>query len=457
MPKRLLNIVWNLMTFLVLMTIAGTLFLIVQIFHDPTTPLNPFPPPTIPALIVLPTSTITETPTITGTSTPTLPPTSNPTSSSTATSAPSPTETPTPTHTVTPTPTGHMTLTALSNLSMYDIRTALAATLTVRAIRQIQTYAVESRYGPNPSFAVADNGAVSNQWATTIPQSFNWVKPREDMIGYYYYWGPDPFGINKKPVYDDHLLMNFETKGKGPKDGGVYFLRIRAIYPNGVENPEWSTAFIFKYDKSPPSIPELINADRAANGIWRKYSYAPTFTWSNATDNASGLSYYDLYWGPDPDSNTPTGSQRDTSFTPKLESGIFYLKIRTVDMAGNTSAWRRLFTLMVDNAPPETPDASTISIYPPYSTNSYPTSAPTINWKAANDAQSGVNFYELCWGNSPDNNTPNFTVVSPTFTPPPMTTAPGTSKTYFLRIRAVDFLGNASDWSNPYTIVYRPN
>jgi hypothetical protein len=85
--------------FLVLtVSMAGVVMLIVS---DPYTALNPLPPPTIPAIMVIPTLTPSSTPTATATITAT--PTITPTATATATVTWTPTATGTSTPTITPT------------------------------------------------------------------------------------------------------------------------------------------------------------------------------------------------------------------------------------------------------------------------------------------------------------------------------------------------------------------
>lgn len=116
---------WDVLTILLLiaLVLAGVVFL--QIFMDPYTSLNPFPPPTMPAVIQLPTATNTPRvlpPTWTPTAptggqatlrpSSTLPPTATSFLVPTATATPTPTRTPTLTPTVTQTPTNTLIPTA---------------------------------------------------------------------------------------------------------------------------------------------------------------------------------------------------------------------------------------------------------------------------------------------------------------------------------------------------------
>lgn len=97
MASRRNSPVYDLITvvFVVLTVIALGAFLL--ILADPQTAINPYPPPTIAARVVLPTATHTPT------ATDTPPPTGTPTTTTTPTATPTATETPLPTATATPT------------------------------------------------------------------------------------------------------------------------------------------------------------------------------------------------------------------------------------------------------------------------------------------------------------------------------------------------------------------
>lgn len=94
--------VYDVITALFVVLTVAALGLILLVWRDPQTPLNPFPPPTLPPRVVLPTATLTPTPTDTPlpTSTPTASPTPTATATATATATPTATDTPT----ITPTP-----------------------------------------------------------------------------------------------------------------------------------------------------------------------------------------------------------------------------------------------------------------------------------------------------------------------------------------------------------------
>lgn len=86
--------IWNILTVLILISACGLLFLFLQIFQNPYMPINPFQPPTLPAVLQLPTHTPTA-PRLPATYTPTI------TLTPTQTNTPEPpTATPLPTQTL---------------------------------------------------------------------------------------------------------------------------------------------------------------------------------------------------------------------------------------------------------------------------------------------------------------------------------------------------------------------
>jgi hypothetical protein len=98
--RRSSGVLWNLLTVLVLVGAVCVVSYFVMIFVNPQSALNPFPPPTLPPMMVLPTSTPTSIAQLPPTWTP------EPTREPTLTLTPGPTQTPTrtPTQLVLPSP-----------------------------------------------------------------------------------------------------------------------------------------------------------------------------------------------------------------------------------------------------------------------------------------------------------------------------------------------------------------
>lgn len=84
---------WNGLTLVALLATLAAVVVILVIYNDPKSVVNPFPPPALPEEIVLPTATATQPPTLT----PTLPPASTPTTQITPAATDLPSTIPSPT------------------------------------------------------------------------------------------------------------------------------------------------------------------------------------------------------------------------------------------------------------------------------------------------------------------------------------------------------------------------
>ena len=85
----------------------------------------------------------------------------------------------------------------------------------------------------------------------------------------------------------------------------------------------------------------------------------PSFSWTAVNDpNGSGLAGYRVYFGTS-SSGTSTSSLTSNSYTPTPRSvntsAIYYLRVASVDIVGNVSSWRTLFTYKYDSIKPTSP------------------------------------------------------------------------------------------------------
>ncbi len=104
--KELANLIYNVLTILVLFAVVGVVAVFLIIFTNPETGINPFKPPVLPTAVSMPTATVTPRSFLppTWTPEPTQPPTEVPTRAPSST--PLPSETPFSLFTPTFTPTG---------------------------------------------------------------------------------------------------------------------------------------------------------------------------------------------------------------------------------------------------------------------------------------------------------------------------------------------------------------
>ncbi len=176
---------------------------------------------------------------------------------------------------------------------------------------------------------------------------------------------------------------------------------------------------------------------------WQNISNQPTFTWSGATGTIEG--YY-VYFGTS-SSGTDTAFTTDTSFQPPagVTTGTYYLRINTKDTDENFPdlVWTTLFILKFDNSPPtfsatESGGASDGVWQNSITSPSFSISLP--------DLGVGLDGYYLYWGVD-SNGTSSDPMIHGIFTFDPGSLVDGE---YFLRINAVDLLGNTSGWQTAF-------
>lgn len=149
--------IWNILTIVTLLALTGLCILFLTLFINPYSAINPFPPPTLPPTVAIPTSTATLK-SLPATWTPGaggegIAPQGTPLKPSqtlhpTSTGFVLPSFTPTPTHTATPTNTATITLTptvtrtytpTINQAATNTYNTAVAGQKTLDALSALQT------------------------------------------------------------------------------------------------------------------------------------------------------------------------------------------------------------------------------------------------------------------------------------------------------------------------------
>lgn len=190
---------------------------------------------------------------------------------------------------------------------------------------------------------------------------------------------------------NDYLQVKFEfTSGDGVYSGVVSDYSVS--YYADQTNPT-----------NPTDIDSYSTSTQAAElttNTWYTHT-APYFSWpaaeavGGATDTltGSGISGYYVYFGTDSgaDASTSGALQSGTNYTASsLTSGnTYYLKVKTVDNAGNVSAsdWSA-FTYKYDNVAPENPTTVTADPSGYTAVNDF-----DFSWSGATDASAGVTSY----------------------------------------------------------------
>ncbi|MBU6388994.1 hypothetical protein KGQ71_00590 [Patescibacteria group bacterium] len=173
-------------------------------------------------------------------------------------------------------------------------------------------------------------------------------------------------------------------------------------------------------DLLPPDNPATVSALNAAggsvsltSGSWYNYP-APAFSWSVPADYAdtitpSGIAGYYVYFGTDntADPFTAGSYQTGLSYTAGSLTGgsTYYLRLSTLDNAGNRQTAVTLFTYKYDTAAPSAPTLLTVSPSGYSATNNFTFLWATSGSSAASDSGtptvgSGVAGYQYKTGAS---------------------------------------------------------
>ncbi|GBR75003.1 protein containing bacterial Ig-like domain, partial [Candidatus Termititenax aidoneus] len=251
------------------------------------------------------------------------------------------------------------------------------------------------------------------------------------VAGYYVYWGTDSGGTSTAfqagNSYDPPALTS----------SGIYYLRAQAV-DNAGNTSNWTTVFIYRFDNTAPFV-----SHNAETEGWTNTANRDAYTWTAATDTGgSGLAGYNVYWGAY-SGGTSTNFRTENSYDPPAltSSGIYYLRARAVDNAGNTSNWTTVLTYKFDeDAPVLTHTAITEGW-----TNAADRGA--YDWTEATDTGgSGVAGYNVYWGMDSSGVSTSFQTDN-SYDPPALTS----SGIYYLRVQAEDNAGNTSNWTTVLT------
>ncbi|MCB0000260.1 MAG: hypothetical protein KDE56_31060, partial [Anaerolineales bacterium] len=136
------------------------------------------------------------------------------------------------------------------------------------------------------------------------------------------------------------------------KTSGEWYIHLQAVGKDGGVS-ETVHAGPFYIDVAPP---QAITPSLPEETAWVSDTQPPTFQWPAATDEASGLAGYRVYWG------EAANGQSDTfvtanSFTPTEimangSSAVRYLRVAAEDNVGNVSEWQTVAIWQYDNIPP---------------------------------------------------------------------------------------------------------
>ena len=161
------------------------------------------------------------------------------------------------------------------------------------------------------------------------------------------------------------------------------------------------TLYTFRYDNkipvNPDSCTQLIGPTES--DVWQNFTADPSFEWSGAYDETSGVYGYFYYFGTDPEGTADQHTMEEAFDPAEMDDETYYMRVMTNDTAGNNATWVTLYTLRYDGTPPVNPDQISQTVDETESDvwqNSV--DDPRFTWTGAFDATSGIAGYHVYWG-----------------------------------------------------------
>lgn len=306
------------------------------------------------------------------------------------------------------------------------------------------------------------NGHVaSGNFTNSKTGTLSWqdVTP-SDVQGYVYeFWtdipgyfnGHDNAWTTNKPVYftGSSIWTNFEHEG-------TFFFCVAAVDAAGNKSA-CSDTYNVTYDNTAPGVPVHLtpfnNAIQNVNDFYFQWndvadavSYEAQFSQSDSTDSSTG-SLNSSVWAGDASHHQPTASEAHSVGA----NGTWYWQVRSVDAAGNKSAWSTPWKLTIDMVAPAVPT----HVSPEDGVVTTTADQTSIDWTDVSDP-SGVTYIYQSSTSSDKNSDGSF--VTPAYTSTALTASeiptPGTPEgVYYWHVKAVDGAGNESAWTTPWMII----
>ena len=294
-----------------------------------------------------------------------------------------------------------------------------------------------------PTNPTCSAGEVQNGvWQHTMAQPNFYFSGATDahsgVEGYYVYFGTSSMGTST-----EYITVPWYFPAAVPGNG-TYYLRVRTKDVAGNTAP-WATVFVFKYDGTAPTGPtSCTEVGGAQSDAWQSEVSDPSFTWSGAADADSGVSGYRIYWGQS-ESGVPSVPTASASYDPAaVASGTtYYLRIETLDTAGNVSPCQTAFIFKYSSSIPTNPNYCEEAGGSLSEVWQNTVSDPSFTWYNASAPPSGIAGYYYYFGTDPNGFTWEWT-TSAGCNPPAVT-----QNVYYLRVWTVS---NAATQSEPVTL-----
>ena len=247
-------------------------------------------------------------------------------------------------------------------------------------------------------------------------------------------------------------IENDNYTPSGPLGDNLYYWRVctsRAGTPGA-----WSNYQRITIDTLSPAAPTLVSPN---NGVWT--TAIPNLDWNPVLENSQPVLYYvaisDNPAFPENEENKNSGWITSDNWTPPenaLPAGDWYWRVNAKDNAGNEDGWSENRLIRVDNAPP-TP---VILLSPDNNTEiTVGATAKEIifQWVSSTDSGSGVAKYWIQVDNDDDFSSPT-PLLNENLTDNNKSKSLY-SGTYYWRVKAIDNVGNQTDWSDNFKLMLR--
>jgi len=187
-------------------------------------------------------------------------------------------------------------------------------------------------------------------------------------------------GYGSTTVLDATLVLEHTVSLDGLQSGTTYHYRVKSVDASGNIAISDDNSFT-TLDVEPPGAPTNVAVTTPSN------DNTPTFTWTAATDDASGVASYQARI----DSASFADIGNVTTFTVTganaVADGSHTFEVRAVDNAGNVGAAGSV-NFNIDATPPTAPTNLT-------RTTPDRVNTPTFTWDDSTDAASGLERYQV--------------------------------------------------------------
>jgi len=272
--------------------------------------------------------------------------------------------------------------------------------------------------------------------------TFSWESPDTLAIGYEVYWGTNENATSG--------VQQTETTFQTPAltDGVPQYLRIKSIGSYGYDS-DWQTVFVSLYDTSKPTgITSATEIHGVISSVAQSEIDQPAFVWNPATDVA-GILGYQVYFGNNPNgtSTTLVTTPEFTVESPVENTGLYYLRLRSVDNAGNYSDWKLAFIFNYKAA--VIPNVSSAREINGLTSDVWQkgVNRPSFVWDVPDENITG---YRVYFGTNP-NGTSDYFTSQTAYSPSEPVTNTGT---YYLRVQSVLSSGKHSEWNTVFVFKY---